>query len=188
MPTIASGTREHLGGRWTSWLPKGPPRPMATCHRGSDPREVSLHFRGLRPADVSPYWLGEPDPRFVASDDSNTAPSGFPTDTPAALPKRCSSSHAVAPSSGFNPFGPPMSPVSREAGSNRRLSWSSAPLRRISPGESTPPRLATPSTFRPQGFSPSRRISPRPDAQSYFRPVTSMGFRSSGTFPRCQAP
>ena len=94
----------------------------------------------------------------------------------------------VAPSSGFNPFGPPTSPVSRETGSNRRLSWSLSPLRRFSPGESTPPRHATPSTFRPQGFSPSRRISPRPNARPYFRPVTPLGFRSSGTFPRCQAP
>lgn len=81
-----------------------------------------------------------------------------------------------------------MLPVSRETGFNRRLSWSSSPLRRLSPGESTPPRLAIPSTFRPQGFTPSRRISPRPDVRPYFRPVTPMGFRSSGTFPRCQAP
>jgi len=81
-----------------------------------------------------------------------------------------------------------MLPISRETGSSRRLSWSSFPLRRLSPGESTPPRLATPSTFRPQGFSPSRRISPRPDARPCFRPVTPLGFRSSGAFPRCQAP
>jgi len=81
-PTVASSTREHLGGRWSSRLPKGPPRPMATCHRGSDPREVLLHFRGLRPADVSPYWLGDPDPRFVALDKSHAASFGLPPTHP----------------------------------------------------------------------------------------------------------
>lgn len=81
-PTVTSSTRGRLGGRWSSWLPKGPPRPMATCHRGSDPREVSLHFRGLRPADVSPFWLGDPDSRFVASDKSSAAPFGFPPTYP----------------------------------------------------------------------------------------------------------
>jgi hypothetical protein len=71
-----------LVAAWSSRLPKGPPRPMATCHRGSDPREVLLHFRGLRPVDVSPYWLGDPDSRFVASDKSSAAPFGFPPTYP----------------------------------------------------------------------------------------------------------
>jgi hypothetical protein len=62
------------------------------------------------------------------------------------------------------------------------------PLRRMSPSESTPRRLATPATFRPQGFSPSRRIPPRSDARPCFMPVTPMGFRSSGVSPRCQVP
>jgi hypothetical protein len=60
------------------------------------------------------------------------------------------------------------------------------PLRRMSPSESTPRRLATPATFRPQGFSPSRRIPPRSDARPCFMPVTPMGFRSPGAFPHCQ--
>jgi hypothetical protein len=58
----------------------------------------------------------------------------------------------------------------------------------VSPSESTPPWLATPGTFRPQGFSPSRRISPRPDARPCFMPVTPMGFRSSGVSPHYQVP
>jgi hypothetical protein len=58
------------------------------------------------------------------------------------------------------------------------LSWSSTPLRRCNPSESTPPRFATPGTFRPQGFSPSRRVTPRSNARSCFIPVTSMGFSS----------
>ena len=60
------------------------------------------------------------------------------------------------------------------------------PLRRMSPSESTPRRLATPTTFRPQGFSPSRRLPPRSNAQPCFMPVTSMGFHSPGVYPRCQ--
>jgi rubredoxin len=62
------------------------------------------------------------------------------------------------------------------------------PLRRMSPSESTPRRLATPTTFRPQGFAPSRRLSPRSNVRPCFMPVTSMGFRPSGGFPRCQVP
>jgi hypothetical protein len=58
----------------------------------------------------------------------------------------------------------------------RQLSWSFLPLRRLSSGESTPPRLASPGTFRPQGFTPSRRITPRPDARPCFVPETPMGF------------
>jgi hypothetical protein len=50
------------------------------------------------------------------------------------------------------------------------------PLRRLSSGESTPPRLASPGTFRPQGFTPSRRLSPRPNARPCFVPETPMGF------------
>jgi hypothetical protein len=71
------------------------------------------------------------------------------------------------------------------------------PLRRMSPSESTPRRLATPTTFRPQGFSPSRRIPPRSDARPCFMPVTPMGFalqgfsltvRSSGSSPENYPP
>jgi hypothetical protein len=63
---------------------------------------------------------------------------------------------------------------------NQRLSWSFFPLRRLSPSESTPRRLATPTTFRPQGFAPSRRLSPRSNARPCFMPVTSMGFALQG--------
>ena len=67
-----------------------------------------------------------------------------------------------------------------------QLSWSFLPLRRLSSGESTPPRLASPGTFRPQGFSPSRRITPRLNARPCFMPETPMGFRSPGGFPHRQ--
>jgi hypothetical protein len=62
------------------------------------------------------------------------------------------------------------------------------PLRRISPSESTPRRLAAPATFRPQGFTPSRRLAPRSNARPCFMPVTSMGFCPPGVFPHCQVP
>jgi hypothetical protein len=67
-----------------------------------------------------------------------------------------------------------------------QLSWSFLPLRRLSSGESTPPRLASPGTFRPQGFAPSRRIPPRLNARPCFMPETPMGFRSPGGFPHRQ--
>jgi hypothetical protein len=68
----------------------------------------------------------------------------------------------------------------------QQLSWSSVPLRRMSSSESTQPRLTSPSTFRPQGFSPSRRLPPRLNARSCFIPVTPMGFCSPGIFPHNQ--
>jgi len=42
--------------------------------------------------------------------------------------------------------------------------------------------------FRPQGFSPSRRLAPRSNARPCFMPVAPMGFHPSGGFPRCQVP
>jgi hypothetical protein len=57
------------------------------------------------------------------------------------------------------------------------------PLRRISSSESTPRRFATPTTFRPQGFAPSRRLSPRSNARPCFMPVTPMGFPPFRGFP-----
>jgi hypothetical protein len=59
---------------------------------------------------------------------------------------------------------------------HQRLSWSFFPLRRMSLSESTPLRFAKPDTFRPQGFSPSRRVTPRPDVRPCFMPVAPMGF------------
>jgi len=68
----------------------------------------------------------------------------------------------------------------------QQLSWSSSPLRRIGSSESTSPRLASPGTFRPQGFAPSRRFPPRSNARPCFMPVTSLGFCSPGVFPHNQ--
>jgi hypothetical protein len=94
----------------------------------------------------------------------------------------------VAPSSGYNPCGPLVCHPLRGRIARQQLPWSFSPLRRLSLDESTHPRFASPGTFRPQGFSPSRRIAPHPDAQPYFRLVTPLGFRSTGAFPHCQVP
>jgi hypothetical protein len=105
----------------------------------------------------------------------------FSVDQPVARPKPCDSSHAVAPTAGFNPTRPAnalssTTPKGKRTAACRQLSWSSFPLRRLSPGESTPPRLASPGTFRPQGFAPSRRFAPRLNARPCFMPETPMGF------------
>jgi hypothetical protein len=147
---------------------------------GSAPHVVTLHFRGLGSIGVSPYWLGDPEVRIC--DSESHARFGIPFDQPVTRPKPNDSSHAVAPTTGFNPTRPANSLVRRPPrGANgntahRQLSWSSFPLRRLSSGESTPPRLASPGTFRPQGFTPSRRLAPRPNVRPCFMPETPMGF------------
>ena len=131
---------------------------------------------------VSSYWLDDPDTPFPADVKLTVRPFGLPTDSPAFRPKPSGNSHVVKPSSGFTHLARQLIGF---LGHRPRwqLSWSSAPLRRLSTSESTPPRFATPGTFRPQGFSPSRRLAPRPHLQSYFRLVTPMGFPLSRGFP-----
>jgi len=109
-------------------------------------------------------------------------PFGLPTDSPASRPKPFGSSRVVKPSPGFTHLARQLIGF---LGYRPRwqLSWSSTPLRRLSTSESTPPRLATPGTFRPQGFSPSRRLAPRPHLQSCFRLVTPLGLPLSRGFP-----
>jgi hypothetical protein len=107
---------------------------------------------------------------------------------PAVQPKLPSSSLAVTPPSGHRPFGPPTCCSAPGRTAHRQPSWSFPPLRRFNLSESTVPRFASPGPFRPQGFSPSRRITPRPDVRPYFRPVAPLGFRSSGVYPHRQVP
>jgi len=76
---------------------------------------------------------------------------------------------------------PPLRRATEKATSATLMEFLS--LRRVSPSESTPRRFATPTTFRPQGFAPSRRFSPRSNAQPCFMPVTPMGFQLSRDFP-----
>jgi hypothetical protein len=119
------------------------------------------------------------------------APSGSPADPSATSPKRSSSSPAVAPTSGLFPTWPAdLTPASSEelTAAQPATLMEFHPLRRMSSSESTPRRLAAPTTFRPQGFTPSRRLTPRSNARPCFMPVTSMGFRPSGVSPHCQVP
>jgi hypothetical protein len=131
---------------------------------------------------VSPYWLDDPDSPFAVHVKLTVRPFGLPTDSPASGPEPFGNSRVVKPSPGFTHLARQLTGL---LGYRPRwlLSWSSAPLRRLSTSESTPPRLATPGTFRPQGFSPSRRLTPRPHLQSYFRLVTPLGSPLSRGFP-----
>jgi hypothetical protein len=70
------------------------------------PHAVTLHFRGLRPIGVSPYWLGDPGCVVRSSNKLTYTLTGIPADQPATPPKRSSSSHAVAPTTGSNPTWP----------------------------------------------------------------------------------
>jgi hypothetical protein len=114
-------------------------------------------------------------------------PSVFLRLTCRPLRKAIDASHAVAPSSGYNPFGPPEWPFLTKW-LIRQLPWSFFPLRRINPGESTCPWLASPSTVRPQSFSLSRRFTPLRDVQPCFMLVTPLGFRPSGFLSHRQVP
>lgn len=90
----------------------------------------------------------------------------------------------LRPLQGSTQRGPPTSllPTLRRATKSTQSAtlMEFLPLRRLSPSESTPRRLATPTTFRPQGFTPSRRLPPRSNARPCFMPVTSMGFSLQG--------
>jgi hypothetical protein len=107
---------------------------------------------------------------------------------------RSASRFAEAPrhlSCGFAPFRVlPARPATRAAREPHEglLSWSSAPLRRLSPTESTVPRLASPGPFRPQGLSPSRRLAPRSDLPALFRAGNALGVSPFRGFPPPPAP
>jgi hypothetical protein len=164
---------------------------------------VAPHFRGLRMVEVSPSLVRRSRGAPCATLKSQ-ARFGFSIDLPAARPKPCSSSLVVVPISGFNPTRPARDrrhltpdelalskdyvPNGLRRGSRQQLSWSFLSLRRMNPSESTPPRFASPGTFRPQGFAPSRRFAPRSDLRSCFIPVTSLGFLPFRDFPSPSGP
>jgi hypothetical protein len=114
-------------------------------------------------------------------DSESHARFGFPSTNPSRGRSFATPLMRLRPLQGSTRHGLPTPSVSytpkgEQNTACRQLSWSSLPLRRLSPGESTPPRLASPGTFRPQGFSPSRRIAPRPNVRPCFMPETPMGF------------
>ena len=138
------------------------------------------------PSSVSPYWLGDPVACLCIRALWMSAPYGFPPESPLPNPRVCSASLVVEPSSGTT-RSPRRCNAHLATCINRLLPWRFCPLRRINSGESTSPRFSKPSTFRPQGFSPSRRVTPHLNARSCFVPVTPMGFCPSGVFPHCQS-
>jgi hypothetical protein len=107
----------------------------------------------------------------------------FPRDYPTPNRNPTSCSHAVTPTSGCTRRCCRLQTTRIRS---QHLPWSSSPLRRLSPGESTYLRFTSPDTFRPQGFSPSRRFTPRPDLPALFQTGNALGVRSSGAFPYCQ--
>jgi hypothetical protein len=160
----------------------------------------------LRSIVVSPYWLGDPEVRIC--DSESHARFGIPATCPPIGRSLTTPLMRLRPLQGPTRHGPPTHGHSAAPRGHRafptspkgcrgcrcwQLSWSFLPLRRLSPGESTPPRLASPGTFRPQGFTPSRRLPPRLNARPCFMPETSMGFfalqgfsltaRSTGSSP-----
>jgi hypothetical protein len=172
-------------------------QPTASCEQPGppqrDPRAVTLRYRGVRSIEVSPHWLGDPDTYLGNSLDVLLYRSVFPSIHPllaeALQHLSCSCAHFRVQPDAARRLPPKLPPQVMDSKVNQRqLSWSSMPLRRVGTSESTPPRFAEPGTFRPQGFSPSRRITPRLHVRPCFMPVTSLGFCPSGIFPRCQHP
>jgi hypothetical protein len=116
---------------------------------------------------------------------------GLPSDQPALEPKLRSASLVVAPTSGFNPRGPPLpaslNPKVRECGSPAPL-VEFVPLRRLSPGESTPPRFATTGYVPSSGFRTLSTDYSSPERPVLFHTGNVLGVRSSGVSPRRQVP
>jgi hypothetical protein len=124
-----------------------------------NPRVVTLRFRGLRWSVVSPYRLRRSRcALFWLESIRAAAPSGLPSAHPLFGRSLGAPLLRLRPLQGATRCGPPTPDIrsgSRriEAGGRRRqLSWSSWPLRRISPSESTPPRLANTGYVPSTGF------------------------------------
>jgi hypothetical protein len=82
----------------------------------------------------------------------------------------------------FADFAPVPRGDSRPAGSPATLMEFCFPSTR-EPGRVHSTPVSRPGTFHPQGFSPSRRFTPRPNVRPCFVPVTSMGFALQGFSP-----
>ena len=155
------------------------------------PHAVTLHFRGLRSIGVSPYWLGDPGGDLCNSNELlavrySCRPTCYSAETKQLLSCGCAH-YRVQPNVARRPHCSCRSEEQTKADQSATL-MEFLSLRRISSSESTPRRFATPTTFRPQGFAPSRRFTPRSNARPYFMPVTPMGFCSPGIYPHCQVP
>jgi hypothetical protein len=130
---------------------------------------VTLRFRGVRPIDVSPYRLRRPRSALSRVDVTKRCAlrySDRPTCSAAEALERlsCSCAHfRVQPvvarlvrsthlASGYDRPRRNERTVHGPNGSAGQLSWSLVPLRRVSPSESTPPRLANTGYVPSTGF------------------------------------
>lgn len=115
----------------------------------------------------------------------NSCLSVFLPTNPPPDRSRTTSSPTVTPSPGCC-LQQPADP--RPEGPDRAPPLEFAPLRRLSPDESTIPWLASPGAFRPQGFPPSRRLAPRSDLPALFHAGNAPGVCPSGVFPHHRVP
>jgi hypothetical protein len=116
-----------------------------------------------------------------------------------------SASLAVTPTSGCNPTWPAErsallcwfhslvdpkigSRETRPGSRGRQLSWSLLPLRRLSPSESTPPRLANTGYVPPTGFLTLSTACSSLERPALFHAGNALGVRPSGSSPHCQVP
>jgi hypothetical protein len=98
----------------------------------------------------------------------------------------------VAPTSGYNPPWPAgltsPGPEGPAGDVDPAPLMEFLPLRRISPGESTPPRFANTGYVPPSGFLTLSTACSSPGRPALFQTGGVHGVRSSGAFPRCQVP
>jgi hypothetical protein len=156
---------------------------------GSHPHEVTVHFRGLRPAGVSPWLVRRP--RFALTAPPVIDDAGYlPVFRPTCLPVHRS---FLAPLLWLRPLKGTTHPARRSAFCARQkafqqLSWSFLPLRRLSLSKSTSSRFASPGSVPSPGFLTLSTVYSSPRRPTIFRLVTPMGFRSPRVFPHHQVP
>jgi len=132
-------------------------------------------------ARVAPYWLSAPSMSLLLSPAINRTEPDFEVfpelSSPRSLRPHDYPLLGFSPSSGFDPHSPP------HASRQRHLPWDLDPYSACGIESPLNPGLASPGTFQPQGFAPSRRITPLGALRVYFTPVALMGFHPSGVSP-----
>jgi hypothetical protein len=94
------------------------------------PRAVTLHFRGLRPIGVSPYWLGDPGCGLYNSNELRANPVFLPIHRPLRR-NEAAPLLWLRPLQGCTQRGPPTLPPPAPKSTqrlNQRLSWSFFPF------------------------------------------------------------
>jgi hypothetical protein len=141
------------------------------ARRPSASRGVERLLGVSRARTVSPYWFGDPSTPFGR-------PGGIPVPDTGRLietNRRSPPSSLLSPSESTDP--------DRHRTSRQQLSWGSGPLQRLRNWKPGYLGVASPDTFRLQGFSPSCRFSSSRTFRPCFMPVTLMGFSLQGLSP-----